>query len=257
MSVTQILGGLAGLVFLAAGGLQLYSWTVVAGAAYEVDRAMAEAEAEFNNPPAGEFNVVNVKDDRMLWDGYEALIKVGEPVRERAVSFNAYVRLKELLKPGEDAPDRDFLEVFASARATAYADAECTRLLVKLASQCAVDSATASPVRGEKDVFLVNGRLTFVQKDEFGTAEEGALAYREVKADFTDGKPVSVAPAGAAKQRQKYYDQAAVMCAKLRKTQGNCAVYQLIINTNERDGSDALNMSGFARFSFLQPVGSS
>jgi len=257
MSVTKIIGGFAGLLFLAAGGLQLYSWTVVAGAAYEVDRAMAEADAAMNNPPAGGFNVVNIKDDRALWDGYEALVKLREPVRERAVSFNAYVRLKEFLKPGEEAPEKDFLDVFASARATAYADAECARLLVKLARQCAVDSATAAPVRGEKDLFVLNARLSFVQKDEFGTVDEGALAYREVKGDFTDGKPVTVMPAGAAKQRQKFYDQTATMCAKLRKTQGNCAVYQLIINANEKDGSEALSMSGFARLSFLQPVGSS
>lgn len=257
MPVAQILGAIAGLLFLAVGGLQLYSWTVVAGAAYEVDRAMAEAEAEMNNPPAGRFNVVNIETDRLLWDGYEALIKIAEPVRERAVSFNAYVRLKELLKPGEEAPEEDFLEVFASARATAYADAECVRLLTKLASQCAVASATASPVKGEKDLFIVNARLIFVQKDEFGVVETGALAYREVKNDFTEGRPVTVMPGGAAKQRQKFYDQTAATCAKLRKTQGNCAVYQLIINTDEKDGSDALRMSGFARFSFLQPVGSS
>jgi hypothetical protein len=44
------------------------------------------------------------------------------------------------------------------------------------------------------------------------------------------------------------------ICVKLRKAEGNCAIYRIQINANDKPGSDALQLCGDAQFSFLQPL---
>jgi hypothetical protein len=253
-TIRLILGTIVTLVVLAWTGVQLYAAYTVHNAMYQVNSSIAEAERA-SQPPVGNYQVVNVKDDPSLWGGYEALSKVGEPVEDRVVTFTALVRLRDLLQPGEAKPDADFADVFVNARAGTYADGECARLLKKLASYCKVSYANANR-SGQGDVYNISATLSFVQKDELGKVEETSrLAYREVNNSMpAASRSVSVMPSDAARQREKFYEEAARLCTKLRKSEGNCAVYRIDISTTNQSGSDALLLSGFTRLSFLQPV---
>lgn len=254
-SIRFILGTIVTMVVLAWTGVQLYAAYTVSSAMYQVNSSIDEAERA-SQPPVGTYQVENVKGDQALWPGYEALSKITEPVDDRVITFNAYVKLREFLKPGEERPDADFADVFVNARASAFADGECARVLKKLASQCLVRHVNAYRVDKEDGLYNIQATLAFVQKDGLGNVEAGTrLAYREVSKGLADGgKAVTVMPDDAARQREKFYEETVRICVKLRKAEGNCAIYRIQISANDKPGSDALQLSGDAQFSFLQPL---
>jgi hypothetical protein len=258
----RVLGIAAGLIFgvpmLITLCLQVYAGIVVAGVASDVNTAMKEAEDAGKNPPAGVYKVGNIKAERTLWPGYQALTSISEPVRQRVVAFNAYVSVRDLLKKGEEMPADDLADVFMSARANTYAEAECALVLKKLASQCSVDNVSAYKVRNETGVYNISGRLRFVQKEGLGKVDTAAqLAYREIQANFGHGKrSVTVMADEAAAAREDFYAEAARACAGLRRTEGNCAIYRVTVRSNPKRGSDAMELSGNVRLSYLDEVGS-
>ena len=252
-----IIGAVAGLPVIAGIAAQIYAAVVVADVAYQVNQSI-DAIEKADQPPVGAYQVENVKGDQALWSGYDALSRIAEPVDERVVTFNAFVKLRELLRPGEEKPDADFADVFVNARAGAFAEGECARVMKKLASQCLVRYVTAYRVEKEDGVYNIQATLAFVQKDGLGNVKTATqLAYREVGKNLAaNGKAVTVMPDDAARQREKFYEEAVRVCLKLRKAEGNCAIFRIQISATDKPGSDALQLDGDAQFSFLQPVGS-
>ena len=180
-SIRFILGTIVTLVVLAWTGVQLYAAYTVSSAMYQVNSSIDEAERA-SQPPVGAYQVENVKGDQALWSGYDALSRIAEPVDERVITFNAYVKLRELLRPGEEKPDADFADVFVNARASAFAEGECARVMKKLASQCLVRYVTAYRVEKGDGVYNIQATLAFVQKDGLGNVKTATqLAYREVR----------------------------------------------------------------------------
>ena len=251
--IQRIISAIVGLAVLVGLGVNFYAGYQVTSVAYQMNEAIREA----NEPPTGAYNVENVKDDPSLWSGYKALTKVGEPSEERVIAFSVPVRLRDLMKPGEQKPEADFADVFANARAGAFADAECGHVLKKLASRCSVSYANAYRAGGP-GVYTISGTLSFVQKDGLGKIDETArLAYRELLTSVVPGgNTLSVMPEDAARQREKLYEEATRICAKMRKSEGNCAIYRININASQMDGCDALRLDGNGQFSFLQPSSS-
>lgn len=251
-----VLGAFIGLPMIATLGLQLYAAAVVAGVASDVNAAVAEADRAANQPPSGNYKVENVMADRGLRAGYEALVRIADPVRQRIVGFNAYVDLRDMLQAGEEMPDADFADVFAAARANAFAEAECGRVLKKLASKCEVDHVAAHRARDEDGVYNISATLRFVQKEALGAVDPAArLAYRELRKPLNDGgRAVIVMRDEAARQREKFYEAAARACGKLRRSEGNCAVYRITVRANPNRGSDAMELVGNAQLSYLQAL---
>lgn len=250
--IQRIVGAIVGLAVLVGLGVNFYAGYQVTAVAYRMNEAVREA----SEPPTGAYNVENVKDDPSLWSGYAALTKIAEPSEDRVIAFNVPVHLRDLMKPGEQKPEADFADVFANARAGAFADAECGRVLKKLASRCAVSYASASRAGSEPGLYIMSGTLSFVQKDDLGKVDEAAqLVYRELLASVVPGgNSVSVMPPDAARQRERFYEEATRICAKMRRSEGNCAIYRININASRMDGSDALRLDGNGQFSFLQRV---
>lgn len=250
------IGAFIGLPMVVTLGLQLYAAIVVAGVASDVNAAVVETERAADQPPSGKYKVENVKADRSLRAGYEALVRVADPVRQRTVGFNAYVELRDMLHAGEEMPDADFADVFASARANAFAEAECGRVLKKLASKCEIDHVAVTRVRNKDDLYNISATLRFVQKDALGAVDPAAqLAYRELRKPLGDGdRAVIVMRDEAARQREKFYEAAARACGKLRHSEGNCAVYRITVRANPNRGSDAMELVGHAQLSYLQAL---
>ena len=258
MRALAIIGGVIfGVPALVGIGVQLYAAIVVANVAYDVNKSIAEIEA-LDQVPTGKYQVENVEGDRSLWSGYAALTRVAEPVDDRVVTFDVVIQIDDLLHPGEAPPEADFVDVFVNARANTVADAECASLLATLASQCTVRATNAYALSVDKGLYNISATLGFVQKEAFGAVKEKAkLAYREINRELGDGAHVvTVMPSSAAGQRQKFYKEVARLCGKLRKSEGNCAIYRVDIHASDKSGSTALEMHGLARFSYLQPVGS-
>ena len=175
-----IIGAVAGLPVIAGIAAQIYAAVVVADVAYQVNQSI-DAIEKADQPPVGAYQVENVKGDQALWSGYDALSRIAEPVDERVVTFNAFVKLRELLRPGEEKPEADFADVFVNARAGAFAEGECARVMKKFASQCLVRYVTAYRVEKEDGVYNIQATLAFVQKDGLGNVKTATqLAYREV-----------------------------------------------------------------------------
>jgi hypothetical protein len=248
-------GVVAGVPTVAAIAAQIYAAVTVAGVAYQINQSIDEIE-KADQPPVGAYQVENVTGDEALWSGYNALSRIGEPVDERVITFNAYVKLRELMKPGEERPEPDFADVFVDARASAFAETECARVLKKLASQCVVRNVSTYRVEKDASAYNISVTLGFVQKDPLGKVDEkGRLAYREVSDDLAPGgSQIRVMPEEAARQREKFYEEATRACIKLRKAEGNCAIYRIDIRASKDQGSDALQLYGNAQFSFLQPL---
>ena len=211
---------IASAMMFIAGGLYLTSMGIL----YFYADGMQRSVREYENPrdPLAKSGVVVVEHhepgSRRFKTGYLELAKFDDIKGGRAVSFDAVVDLRDLLKPGEAPPAPALLGVFVQARAILYAQTECRALLRALARDCAVQYANGRIDDGRA---VISGTLAFVQKDDFGALERGGTYVFSTASERDDRRSPSVALAAAARGRAALYDKIAARCAEIRRIEGN------------------------------------
>jgi len=231
------------------GGL-LYLGTNVAFYTF-ADRIM-RSEREYSNPkdPFRGRNLTiteqHEQDGKRFKRGYLEMAKFGDIKAGRMASFSAYVRVNDLLKPGEAAPAREMLPVFAKSRAILFAQEECERLMQTLARDCAVNSAQG---RIDDGIVRIDGSLRFVQRDEFGELDpEAEWVFANVSDTLTTPTQTSSMGAGAS-DRLAVYRKAAQKCAEIKRRESNCAITSVrAFMSKSRSG---YRIDGLAEFAFL------
>jgi hypothetical protein len=248
--------GFGGLLAAFSMGTQLYVWVTMYGVASQINRSIDEME-QANTPDPSfrpDLEITGTSDGSYVKDGYVAMTSLGKLNDSRVVSVESYVRLEDLLDPGEKLPERDLLSAFTTARAVRVADEECARLLETLASRCVVAYTNASPV--ENGLAQVGVTMKFIQKSDFGSVKADKRAsYVEVDQNLIGGgaQDKTVSLGGSGNARSAIYERAVDFCAKMRSTEGNCAITNVYIRSTPYNGS-MQTISASGKFSALEPL---
>jgi hypothetical protein len=225
----QLTAGVVFLIMLMVGVMQLYTSVTAIGAARSIQgdinrfERLGDAGAGFGK----DLDVAGVKDGSQQKYGYVAMARIGEFHDFRSVRVSDTARVKDLLADGESAPDPELLEAFAMARAAQIAEAECAVLKERLAAECRVSGSHGSAGRG--GLIEIGFSLDFIQRDPLGEirAERRAVYVESEKrlAEKTLSGPL--APQRSRALRAEIYGKAAAVCAKIRASAGNCAIFAL------------------------------
>ncbi|MBT1154263.1 hypothetical protein J1C56_01515 [Aminobacter anthyllidis] len=168
----------------------------------------------------------------------------------RTVSLNMHLRLPDIRRGDQTSFDANDVEGYLASRLPVLARAECDMIVKAFASKCAVNKVSARP---SDDVYQVNMRLTFVQREPFGeVAKAQELNYVEIPLNLNDGDDKSIMIDSWVSQRTEYYDAVAKGCAKIRAQNKNCAVMTVTIASTPQRGSSAIEVNAGARYAILQ-----
>jgi hypothetical protein len=235
-TLVKAIFGLVGLFFLAVLGLQLFGGLLMAKTAWTVSESMKPETAA--NPFGNDVELTGIYAGDMQKPGYLSLASFNDFHQYRTVRVETIVTAKSLLAPGETMPEPDFLEVFATARASKVADTECALLKQVIAKDCRVSHFSANITASRKVSISMN--LEFTQKTAFGDFKRtGKAAYQDIPKSLTSEKTaLKSGIEGQISMRGKLYASAESFCNKLRKSQGNCAISDMSIRVNEDSKSE-------------------
>lgn len=187
------------------------------------------------------------EDGHRFKRGYLEMAKFDDLEAGRRAWFSAYVRIEELLAPGETRPAEEMLPVFVKSRAILYAKDECERLITALARECAVNNADG---RLKDGLVRIEGSMRFVQHDEFGEIDPTAeWVFANVSGKLAEAGAITSMARGAA-DRVALYRKAAQKCAEIKKRESNCAVTAIRIDT-VKNHQGGYTLSASADYSFL------
>ncbi len=239
-----------GLPIVATVALQLFGAVMVASVAHQVHSGIQDADGK--RPIKSKYKVDNAKSDRSWRQGFKALSNIDQLHEYRAVNVTLRVALRELLEPGEAQPQPEFAGVFMKARAPRLGKQECERLTKKLASECTVGRVSTGRERDGK--YTVNLVLNFIQKAPFGEVDKAEVhSYQEVNQRLpVSGQTLRVMPSVSGQKREALYAEAALLCERVRSSEGNCAIYRLDVSERDARKSSAVDVAGKVRLSFLQ-----
>lgn len=182
--------------------------------------------------------------------GLVALRNFDDFEQTRTVSLNMHMRLTDIRRGDQNAFDANDVEAYLASRLPVLARAECDLIVKAFASKCAVNKVSARPT---EDLYQVNMRLTFVQREPFGeVAKAPELNYVEIPLNLNDGDDKSIMTDSWVSQRTRYYDAVAKGCAKIRAQNKNCAIMTLTIASTPQRGSSAIKVNAGARYAILQ-----
>lgn len=222
----------------------------VAAAAYimQMMGMMSDSQKEAAERRASDFNGINVVPEGA--PGLVALRNFDDFEQIRSVSLNMHMRLADIRRGDQTAFDANDIEAYLASRLPVLARAECDLIIKAFASKCAVNKVSARPAA---DVYLVNMRLTFVQREPFGEiAKVAELNYVEIPLNLNDGADKSIMTDSWVSQRTKYYNAVAKGCTKIRAQNKNCAVMSLAIASTPQRGSSAIKVKADTRYAILQ-----
>lgn len=238
------------MALFAIGGLLYFAMNFMV---YSYADRMVRQEREYSHPKdpfKGRHLTITEnreEDGRRFKRGYLEMTKFNDIKAGRMASFAAYVRIDDLLSPGEARPADEMLPVFVKSRAILYAKQECERLLENFASECAVNHADG---RVQEGVIRIDGSMRFVQRDDFGALDpETSWVFANVSDNLTAGA-VSTSLSGGAAARAALYRKAAQKCAEIKRRESNCAVTAIRLGAS-KDRSGGYKLSGAADYSFL------
>jgi hypothetical protein len=224
--------------------VQLYVWITMYGIVHSINSEIAEVEkagkADSSFRPGLE--ITGIEDSGYQKLGYVALTSIGKIHDYRFVTVESYVRLKDMLEAGEEMPDKEMLSAFVTARVVRFAAAECEFLKKSLAAECTVSSTHASPsANGLVDISI---SLNFIQKSEFGTIRaKKKAAYVEMEQSLIDGSTAKIVSlGGAAGLRGSLYERAVNLCGKIRSSEGNWAISNVVIRANPNAATGPINV---------------
>lgn len=260
MSIGKILGIVAAIPAVMFALVQIYLAVTMGRVAWQVEKTTRPEQARKDAFP---FQVENTKlKGRYTQPGFLALSNQDQFHTARTVSVSIPLKVRDLLQPGETAPDADSEEVFVKARAVNLANAECGLLQQELASQCKV---TGSHVRAYQGQYTLQVTMQFVQRADFFPAlMDGSAKVDGVQYSYQEmSRQLALKPTGdramvsqMARLRAKFYARAARQCDSLRSREGNCAVQNINLSTRADRKSSAYLLQGSVRLSWLdmQPV---
>ena len=240
MKNLKVIGvALAGCVTFFILAVQLYVWITVYGVYSQVQTTIAEIEGDGIADPsfAPELEIAGIEESGHHKYGYVALASYSKMYDYRVVTVQSYVRLADMLDPGEAAPENIMLPAFVTARVVRFADKECQLLKATLASACTVDSSSAS--LGEPGYVNISMSLNFVEKGAFGVIKsDKKAAYVEINQTLTGSSGTAIVSLGGAEQyRVSIYNRAVTFCDKVRSREGNCAIFNVYINASPNGGN--------------------
>lgn len=184
--------------------------------------------------------------------GFKSLAMFGDINAPRLIRFSISINPKTLLKEIEEAPEKEFLDIFVQARSVKYGQEECNRLSEILTSKCVVKgSHTTSYADGN---YKMTFALGFVQKSEFGqiAASKQAIFHEITQTFKTPPRRTDYSGEEAKDERANLYEKIKEQCEHLVEREGNCAISQINMSTYGGKGrSNQQTTSGKVVFSFL------
>lgn len=222
----------------------------VAAAAYimQMMGMVNDSQQEAAERRASDFQGIKVVPEGA--PGLVALRNFDDFEQTRSVSLNMHLKLPDIRRGDQSSFDANDVEAYLASRLPVLARAECDMIVKAFASKCAVNKVSARPT---DDVYQVNMRLTFVQREPFGeVAKAEQLNYVEIPLNLNDGDDKSIMTDSWVSQRTKYYDAVAKGCTKIRAQNKNCAVMSVAIASTPTRGSSAIKVSAGARYAILQ-----
>ncbi|MDH4985156.1 hypothetical protein QEZ47_06310 [Aminobacter anthyllidis] len=179
----------------------------VAAAAYimQMMGMVNDSQQEAAERKASDFQGIKVVPENV--PGLVALRNFDDFEQTRTVSLNMHLRLSDIRRGDQTSFDANDVEAYLASRLPVLARAECDLIVNAFASKCAVNKVSARP---SDDVYQVNMRLTFVQREPFGeVAKAQELNYVEIPLNLNDGDDKSIMTDSWVSQRTKYYDAGA------------------------------------------------
>lgn len=235
-------------------GPQIYIQYMMASTSSKVNRAILRTDERINPMAGKNLNISNHTKKGRFKIGYTALAQVNKFNSNRKVRFTTFVSPKNLLRPGEKMPQKSMLDLFAKTHAIYYVQEECKRLLKTLASKCKVSGSSGKVQKDGK--IRISGGMNFIQKADFGSFDEkGRLAFQQIAIPVTrKNKPVQISISSAEQKRMSFYKKALRECAKIKRTEGNCALRYMDINSWKKAHSASMKMKGYTYYTYLQKL---
>jgi hypothetical protein len=239
-------------------GVQLYVWITVYGVAHQIQTSIEDIEGPglADTTFAPDLEITGIEEGGHNKYGYAALTSFGKMHDYRVVSVRTYVRLDDMLDPGEAPPENLMLPAFVTARVVRIAERECELIKSTLASACTVSGTQASP--SEHGFVDVSMTLNFVERGTFGTIKsDKKAAYVEINQSLTGGNGYEgVSFSRAEEKRRTLYQEAVDYCGRIRSREGNCAIFNVVINASPDEPSNGgrQNVSAFALLTTITPL---
>lgn len=249
--------GLAGIVTLGSVLLQLYVWITMYGIVSDVNRSIDEAESVGRADPSfnPQLDITGADENGQQKSGFVALTSYKKMHDYRYVSVDSFVRVEEMLEAGEELPAPELLPAFVTARVVRFADAECKLLKQNLAAECAVASSQAS--LAQYGLVDISFSLNFIQKGDFGTIKAAKrAAYVEIEQSLIEGgQEKTISYGGAENLRSVLYGRAVNFCAKIRNSEGNCAISNVRIHADPYNNNGTVaRVTANASFAAIEPL---
>jgi hypothetical protein len=239
-------------------GVQLYVWITVYGVAHQIQSSIEEIEGAglADTTFAPDLEITGIEDGGHNKYGYAALTSFGKMHDYRTVSVRTYVRLDDMLDPGEAPPENLMLPAFVTARVVRIAERECELVKSTLAAACTVSGTQASP--SEHGFVDVSMTLNFVERGTFGNIKsDKKAAYVEINQSLTGSNGYEgVSFSRAEEKRRGFYQEAVDYCGRIRNREGNCAIFNVVINASPDEPSNGArqNVSAFAVLTTITPL---
>ncbi|WP_172298058.1 hypothetical protein [Pseudoruegeria sp. HB172150] len=253
----KLIGGLIffGIVTVPMIGVNLYA--IGAWETFTRPLAGLDPNAEANAPPEalgkvgkGVFDFVH---DRREQSEKAAVFDVTTPTPHRAIVWNRYMEIEDVLAEGEPDPGKDLHELYILARAPALVMRECPSVISDLATACAVSKVEIdTDSKGRHELTM---RIGFLPADPAGdisgisSATEERESIRLTPRDYS----ARVAEVDLPALRATFYSEAQRQCRELRDRVGSCVVRYITIDEQEDSTNPgSFTVSAYATLSWLK-----
>ncbi|HBT68843.1 MAG TPA: hypothetical protein DEB63_12165 [Agrobacterium sp.] len=205
--------------------------------------ASVEEEEEFND-----FNgiPINPRDA----PGLPSLRNMEEFEKSRVVTIRVQMKPEDFRRGDRSGSAVTDWNGYIASRLPTIGLSECDLLTQTFAAKCAVIQITAEKSGSYYDL---NMTLSFTQRDPFGSVQPSeALNYLEISANLNKTPEKTLLTDRWQVQRREYYAGVAVHCTRIRKENGNCAIYRIIIRSTPDRGSSAVKVTANSTFIVLR-----
>lgn len=182
--------------------------------------------------------------------GLSALHNMDEFEKSRAVTIRIQMKPEDFRRGDRSGAAVTDWNGYIASRLPTIGLSECDLLTQTFAAKCAVIRITAEKSGPYYDLSMT---LSFTQRDSFGSVQPSeALNYLEISANLNKTPDKTLLTDRWPAQRREYYAGVAVHCTRIRKENGNCAIYQVNIRSTPDRGSSAVKATASSTFIVLR-----
>lgn len=205
-----------------------------------VSSVQKEERSDFNGTPVSPASA----------PGLAALRSMDEFEKSRSVRIRVQMKPEDFRRGDPSAATVTDWNGYIASRLPTIGLAECALLTQTLAAKCAVTRIAAEQSETFYDLSMT---LSFTQRDAFGAVQPSAeLNYLEISANLNKTAEKILLTDRWPAQRREYYAGVNTHCTRIRKENGNCAIYKIDIRSSPERKSSAVKVTADATFIVLR-----